>query len=180
MYRILLGSFRFDLLFLALISYSPVYAIFNGVQAIIQRPGRHAMSQRPDRSRHWIIQFDSVEHWGNELMGWTSTNDPQDQLRQYLRFESEAQAIYFCEKNGWDWELDENVPQSAGDQINNSYDQNFVPKDVRYQLDTKGPRKGRYLFENKTRNQSCWMNLKRSKYGTEEWARKTKSPEKST
>ncbi|KAB7507432.1 NADH dehydrogenase [ubiquinone] iron-sulfur protein 4, mitochondrial, partial [Armadillidium nasatum] len=50
------------------------------------------------------------ERWENPLMGWASTADPLSNLE--VDFDCKEEAIAFCEKNGWAWEM-QKPPQKA-------------------------------------------------------------------
>ena len=43
------------------------------------------------------------ERWSNPLMGWTSTADPMSNVQ--LTFSTPEQAIKFCKKRGWKYEV---------------------------------------------------------------------------
>ena len=52
---------------------------------------------------HYTLEFDATADWTNTLMGWNGVADTMDQLRNRFRFETPAEAIYFCETNGACW-----------------------------------------------------------------------------
>jgi len=74
------------------------------MKAIIYRPSKTAMQSGRARSRRWTLEFDAeTARRIDPLMGWTSSGDMRQQVR--LRFESEAEAIAYCEKHGIDYEI---------------------------------------------------------------------------
>lgn len=67
--------------------------------ARIYRPSKNAMQSGVANTRKWLLEFDLTEPRVVEpLMGWTSSGDMRQQLK--LRFDSEAEAIAYCERNG--------------------------------------------------------------------------------
>lgn len=55
------------------------------------------------QSYQWQLTWKNGNRWNNPLMGWSSTNDPQAQVK--LSFDSEADAVAYAKKNGWKYEL---------------------------------------------------------------------------
>ena len=142
---------------------------FTGRKAIIYRHGLHALSSRAVGTRSWRIEFDRQNNWGNNLMGWMSTADPLDQLRNRLFFETQEEAIYFAESNGWEWEMEEDPDQREGDRVDNLYEYRFLPHKAQFALQKAGARKGRHRFNHSTGKQAAWVNLPRTTYGKEPW-----------
>ncbi|RUS77406.1 hypothetical protein EGW08_014825 [Elysia chlorotica] len=68
-------------------------------------PAVNSMQSGTFNSRRWRMEFDERERWENPLMGWTSTGDPLSNTE--VNFASKEDAIDFCEKNGWDWFVEE-------------------------------------------------------------------------
>ncbi|WP_099827216.1 ETC complex I subunit [Oceaniglobus indicus] len=67
--------------------------------ARIYRPAKTAMSSGTANTRDWILEF--VANSPREvdpLMGWTSSDDTQAQVR--LRFETKEQALEYAQENG--------------------------------------------------------------------------------
>lgn len=64
-------------------------------------PAANAMQSGTFNTRRWRMEFDEKERWENPLMGWCSTGDPLSNTE--VNFHSKADAIAFCEKNGWQW-----------------------------------------------------------------------------
>ncbi|KAG2454800.1 hypothetical protein HYH02_000633 [Chlamydomonas schloesseri] len=56
----------------------------------------------------WKIEFEPTAKWQNPLMGWTSTADPLENVgRSTLFFYTKEEAMRFCEKLGWEYEVTE-------------------------------------------------------------------------
>eukprot|EP00884_Botryococcus_braunii_P023231 jgi/Botrbrau1/9592/Bobra.106_2s0015.1 len=50
----------------------------------------------------WRMEFETQPKWENPLIGWTSTGDAVENVaRSALRFDSQDEAVAFCEKHGW-------------------------------------------------------------------------------
>ena len=77
---------------------------FEGRVAKISMPPKHAMQSATSRIRHWKISFDRQAKWRNGLMGWASGGDV---LRTpNLKFESEEDAVTYCTRMGWEYEVE--------------------------------------------------------------------------
>jgi len=72
----------------------------------ILRPAR-IVTQQGHSPNFWIIEFDrkQSEKWVNPLMGWTSTSDTTQQLEISLRFDSKQEAVDYCKKQGFSYEI---------------------------------------------------------------------------
>ena len=67
--------------------------------ARIFRPSRSAMQSGKGKSEHWVLDFEPATARSIEpLMGWTSTDDTQKQVR--LSFDTKEEAIAYAEKAG--------------------------------------------------------------------------------
>uniref|UniRef100_A0A069DWQ3 NADH dehydrogenase [ubiquinone] iron-sulfur protein 4, mitochondrial n=1 Tax=Panstrongylus megistus TaxID=65343 RepID=A0A069DWQ3_9HEMI len=66
---------------------------------------KNAMQSGTDNTQSWQMNFDTRERWENPLMGWTSTGDPLSNMQLY--FSTKEDAIAFCDKNGWEWFVEE-------------------------------------------------------------------------
>ncbi|KAK6011256.1 ETC complex I subunit region [Ostertagia ostertagi] len=54
----------------------------------------------------WRIELDNRQRWENPLMGWTSSGDPLSNISMNLKFASKEDAIDFCVKNRWTYEVE--------------------------------------------------------------------------
>lgn len=87
----------------------------------ISKTTKNVMQSGTDNTHNWVMEFDNRERWENPLMGWTSTGDPLSNMK--IEFGDRAEAINFCEKNGWKWYLEaENKTKPRGPK---SYGINF-------------------------------------------------------
>lgn len=80
--------------------------------ARIYRPARTAMSSGQGRTKHWVLEFapDSRREV-DPLMGWTSSDDTQSQVR--LRFDSKEAALAYAKENGIEAQVFEPKPRKA-------------------------------------------------------------------
>jgi NADH dehydrogenase len=71
------------------------------MNARIYQPARTAMSSGQAKTKGWVLEFaqDSARSV-DPLMGWTSSNDTQAQIK--LRFETKEAAINYAKANGID------------------------------------------------------------------------------
>ncbi|MDB6177485.1 ETC complex I subunit [Paracoccus sp. Z330] len=62
----------------------------------IYQPARNAMQSGTARSKGWVLEFPAADPREiDPLMGWTSSDDTQSQVR--LRFDTRKQAIAYAE-----------------------------------------------------------------------------------
>eukprot|EP00835_Amoeboradix_gromovi_P006388 NODE_739_length_4684_cov_0.601091.p3 type:complete len:131 gc:universal NODE_739_length_4684_cov_0.601091:1811-1419(-) len=73
--------------------------------ALIYRPTKSAMQSGSEGTSNWRIKWDTEDTFENPLMGWNSSVDPLQAMR--IKFESKDKAKSFCEKNGWNYEVQE-------------------------------------------------------------------------
>ena len=94
--------------------------------ARIFRPSRTAMSSGNARTRKWVLEY--VATTGRDvdpLMGWTSSDDTQSQVR--LTFDTKKAALAYAKVNG----IEAVVSDPHGRQANirpNGYGENFATK----------------------------------------------------
>lgn len=69
--------------------------------ARIFRPAKSAMSSGMAKTRDWVLEFpNEVAREIDPLMGWTSSNDTQAQVR--LKFPTKEAALDYAKENGID------------------------------------------------------------------------------
>jgi hypothetical protein len=69
------------------------------VLAKIYRPAKTAMQSGRAGAKQWVLEFEPEHALAPErLMGWTSSADPDGQVRLY--FDTREQAIAFARRNG--------------------------------------------------------------------------------
>lgn len=80
--------------------------------ARIYRPAKTAMSSGQGKTKHWVLEFaaDSPRDI-DPLMGWTSSDDTQSQVR--LRFDSKEAALAYAKENRIDAQVFEPKPRKA-------------------------------------------------------------------
>ena len=71
------------------------------MKARIYQPARNAMQSGVAKTKQWVLEYaPSSSREVDPLMGWTSSNDTQSQVR--LKFDSKEAAIDYAEDNGID------------------------------------------------------------------------------
>ncbi|KAF7639161.1 hypothetical protein Mgra_00001394 [Meloidogyne graminicola] len=78
-----------------------------GRRVVIYRPARNAMQSGWNNVVAWKIELDNRERWENPNIGWCSNGDPLSNIAMQLSFASKEDAINFCEKNRWTYEIDD-------------------------------------------------------------------------
>ncbi|MBB93555.1 MAG: ETC complex I subunit [Rhodobacteraceae bacterium] len=69
------------------------------MQARIFQPARTAMSSGTAKTRDWVLEYEPASAREiDPLMGWTSSDDTQRQVR--LRFATKAEAVEYARDNG--------------------------------------------------------------------------------
>ena len=69
--------------------------------ARIYRASKTAMSSGTARTKHWVLEYaSSTAREVDPLMGWTSNDDTQTQVR--LRFSTKEAALDYAKENGID------------------------------------------------------------------------------
>ena len=67
--------------------------------AKIYKPSKNAMQSGKAKTKDWVLEFVAdAQRSVDPLMGWTSTNSTEQQIR--LFFESREDAIAYCEREG--------------------------------------------------------------------------------
>ena len=91
--------------------------------ARIFRPAKTAMQSGKAKTRDWLLEFEPASaRTVDPLMGWTSSDDMNGQVR--LSFETSDEAIAYAERHGIAFRLYE--PQAAP-LIIKAYADNFAP-----------------------------------------------------
>uniref|UniRef100_A0A914MEZ3 NADH dehydrogenase [ubiquinone] iron-sulfur protein 4, mitochondrial n=1 Tax=Meloidogyne incognita TaxID=6306 RepID=A0A914MEZ3_MELIC len=78
-----------------------------GRRAVIYKPARNAMQSGWNNVTAWKIELDNRERWEDQTIGWCSSGDPLSNINMALSFASKDDAINFCEKNRWAYEIRE-------------------------------------------------------------------------
>ncbi|GAA5830322.1 hypothetical protein JCM5353_007591 [Sporobolomyces roseus] len=97
----------------------------------IFRPSPPATQSAKATSHHWRVDWDVLQgsgRWENPLMGWASSADYMQGT--HVKFNSKQEAIAFCEKQGWEFYVQEpNVQKFVTKSYANNY--KYVGKDLR-------------------------------------------------
>ena len=71
------------------------------MRARIYRPARTAMSSGTAKTKSWVLEHvNETARQVDPLMGWTSSDDTQAQVR--MRFDSKAAALDYAKEHGID------------------------------------------------------------------------------
>lgn len=74
----------------------------------IFKPAKTANSSGKAGTNHWRVDFDILQgsaRWENPLIGWASSADYMQGTS--LKFRTQEDAVHFCEKQGWDYFIQE-------------------------------------------------------------------------
>ena len=94
------------------------------MKARIYQPTKTAMQSGKAQTRKWRLEYDTAgTRFVEPLMGWTSSGDTRRQLK--LRFDTEAKAVAYCERNGIPYQLFE---ANSSPRRSISYSDNFAFK----------------------------------------------------
>lgn len=94
------------------------------MRARIYQPARNAMQSGMGKTHQWVLEFaQSSAREVDPLMGWTSSDDTQTQVK--LRFETRDEAEAYAKRNGIAYSLQE--PQARKHNIRpGGYGENFA------------------------------------------------------
>lgn len=94
------------------------------MRARIYQPSRNAMQSGTGKTHHWVLEFAPASARENDpLMGWTSSEDTQSQVK--LKFDDKAAALAYAEANGIDALVQEPKKRAANIR-NGGYGENFA------------------------------------------------------
>ncbi|MGO8920570.1 MAG: ETC complex I subunit [Stellaceae bacterium] len=89
--------------------------------ARIYQPAKTAMQSGRAETHHWVIDYEApTARVPDPLMGWSSAGDTLNQVR--LRFDTQAEAIAFAQKHGFDYTV---IPPHQRSFKPKSYAENF-------------------------------------------------------
>lgn len=72
------------------------------MQARIYQPAKTAMQSGRAKTRVWVLEYEpQAPRTIDALMGWTSSPDTQQQVQ--INFDSQEDAVAFCQKNGLEY-----------------------------------------------------------------------------
>ncbi|AZV79342.1 ETC complex I subunit [Parasedimentitalea marina] len=82
------------------------------MQARIFKPARNAMTSGMARTREWVLEYAQANARDvDPLMGWTSSDDTQAQVR--LRFDSKEAAVDYAAAHGIDAQVVDPKPRKV-------------------------------------------------------------------
>ena len=82
------------------------------MRARIYRPARNAMTSGMAKTRKWVLDYAPASaREVDPLMGWTSSDDTQSQVR--LRFDTKEAALEYAQDHGIEVEVVEPKPRKA-------------------------------------------------------------------
>lgn len=94
------------------------------MRARIYRPARNAMTSGMAKTRKWVLDYAPASaREVDPLMGWTSSDDTQSQVR--LRFDSKEAALDYAQEHGIDAEVVDPKPRGANIR-QGGYGENFA------------------------------------------------------
>ncbi|CAJ0593402.1 unnamed protein product [Cylicocyclus nassatus] len=73
---------------------------------LIYRAARESTQAAWNNTKAWHIEVDNRQRWENPLIGWASSGDPLSNIAMSLKFASKEDAIDFCKKNRWNYEVE--------------------------------------------------------------------------
>ncbi|RLL62648.1 ETC complex I subunit [Paenirhodobacter hankyongi] len=94
------------------------------MRARIYQPARNAMQSGQAKTRVWYLDFEPADAREiDPLMGWTSSDDTQSQVR--LKFETREAAEAYAKENGIDYAVTEPHKRTANIRAR-GYGENFA------------------------------------------------------
>ena len=94
------------------------------MRARIYKPARNAMQTGSAKSKRWVLEFAPASRREvDPLMGWTSSNDTQSQVK--LRFDSKEAALEYAQENGIEAVVSESKTRKANIRAG-GYGENFA------------------------------------------------------
>ena len=94
------------------------------MRARIYKPARNAMQSGSAKSKRWVLEFaPAARREVDPLMGWTSSNDTQSQVK--LRFDSKEAALEYAQEHNIEAVVSEPKPRKANIRAG-GYGENFA------------------------------------------------------
>uniref|UniRef100_A0A915HHZ7 NADH dehydrogenase [ubiquinone] iron-sulfur protein 4, mitochondrial n=1 Tax=Romanomermis culicivorax TaxID=13658 RepID=A0A915HHZ7_ROMCU len=78
-----------------------------GRRARIFVPARAATQAGISNTKSWAVELDNRERWEEPLIGWCASADPSSSIGTFMKFARKEDAIFFCERQGWEYEVDD-------------------------------------------------------------------------
>tara|TARA_B100001123_G_scaffold424983_1_gene537218 strand:- start:118 stop:522 length:405 start_codon:yes stop_codon:yes gene_type:complete len=93
----------------------------NMKKAKIYKPTKTAMQSGNRNSKHWILEFDTINTGIDPLMGWETSRDTMSEVK--LKFTSKDQAVTYAKKNNIEYYIVEPQKRKL---IKKTYADNFL------------------------------------------------------
>jgi hypothetical protein len=94
------------------------------MRARIYQPARNAMQSGTAKTHQWVLEFaQATSREVDPLMGWTSSDDTQAQVR--LRFDSREAALAYAAEHGIEADVIDPKPRKPGNPPR-GYGENFA------------------------------------------------------
>jgi len=139
----------------------------------VYKAGQHALTSGVGAAGWWGLKVAHEAKWSNGLMGWVSSADTQRQPTINLRFDSAEQAVLYCERNGYDYEVQAPAEHARG-AVLNQYQYNFLPLELQTRMRVNGARRSRHSFKHEdapsATGVSTFVNYRYTQRGDEHWA----------
>ena len=92
-------------------------------KAKIYQPTKSVMQSGINKTKKWVLEYDTLKTGINALMGWETSNDTMSEVK--LEFSSKDQAINYAKKNNIDYYV---IDPQKSKLIKKSYIDNFLKK----------------------------------------------------
>ncbi|CAM9126094.1 unnamed protein product [Choristocarpus tenellus] len=126
-----------------IMAIDPLPPAQQGRKVVISQRSKAATTSGRYGLHTWNLDFKNQERWSNPLMGWTSTGDPMSNLS--LKFDTPEQAVHFCKKRGWDYEV--KLPLQSEQVLGaTKYAHNFLPMDIEREIKVKKTESKHFAF----------------------------------
>ena len=90
-------------------------------KAKIYQPTKSVMQSGRNKTKKWVLEYDTLKTGINALMGWETSNDTMSEVK--LEFLTKEQAINHAKKNNIDYYIIEPQKRKI---IKKSYSDNFL------------------------------------------------------
>jgi len=132
---------------------------------IFKQP-KSAMEEGDQMTWYWSVELERRAQWTNQLMEYQSAGDPFDGLGlSRLMFRSAEEAVSFCKRNGFAYEVEE-PPFKESFEGKNEYATNFLNEHVRTRRERLPPKSlMRREFAHKEKHKPTWVNLQHTDFG---------------
>jgi NADH dehydrogenase (ubiquinone) Fe-S protein 4 len=90
-------------------------------KAKIYKPSKTVMQSGKRNSKHWLLEFDTLDNGIDPLMGWETSKDTMSEVK--LEFSTKDEAIVYAKNNNIDYYIIEPQKRKI---IKKSYADNFL------------------------------------------------------